>query len=111
MDGRSEDPAVVVLDGRRDGTIGLRFQLHDVVLTGARCIIVDASSLDALPSPAIAAMLTAHRACRRRGGHLLIRSPSRRALEQLDRTGLCHVLRVEGTDLGGPAARAVAACG
>lgn len=110
MDQRSEQPAVVVLN-HSDGAVGLRFQLHDVVQAGARCIIVDASSLDALPSPAIAAMLTAHRACRRRGGHLLIRSPSRRALEQLDRTGLCHVLRVEGDDLHEPEPRNGAACG
>lgn len=96
--GTGDAPAVVVLDGSADDTARLRFQLHDVVLAGARCIVVDTSSLDALPSPAIAAMLTAHRACRRRGGQLLIRSPSRRALEQLDRTGLRHVLHVENTD-------------
>jgi anti-anti-sigma regulatory factor len=108
MDSRTQTPVVIVLDGCRDGTVGLRFQLHEVVLAGARCIIVDASSLDALPSPAIAAMLTAHRACRRRGGQLLIRSPSRRALEQLDRTGLCHVLRIEVTEFRGTASRAAA---
>jgi anti-anti-sigma factor len=78
-----------------DTTPELRFHLHDVVLAGARSIVVDASSMDAIPSAAIAAMLTAHRACRRRGGRLTIRHPSRRALDQLARTGLWRVLEVE----------------
>jgi anti-anti-sigma factor len=93
----ADEPVVVELAGPDgpDGTPELRFQLHDVVLSGARCIVVDASSLDAIPSAAIAAMLTAHRACRRRGGRLMIRHPSRRALDQLARTGLWRVLEVE----------------
>jgi anti-anti-sigma factor len=93
----TDEPVVVELSatGDPDGTPELRFQLHDVVLSGARSIVVDASSLDAIPSAAIAAMLTAHRACRRRGGRLMIRHPSRRALDQLARTGLWRVLEVE----------------
>jgi anti-anti-sigma factor len=93
----TEEPVVVELSasGDLDGTPELRFQLHDVVLSGARSIVVDAASLDAIPSAAIAAMLTAHRACRRRGGRLIIRHPSRRAMDQLTRTGLWRVLAVE----------------
>ncbi len=92
-----DEPVVVALSaiGDPDGTPELRFQLHDVVLSGARSIVIDASSLDAIPSAAIAAMLTAHRACRSRGGGLMIRHPSRRALDQLARTGLWRVLEVE----------------
>jgi anti-anti-sigma factor len=91
------EPVVVVLsaDVERDGVPDFRFQLHDALLAGARDIVVDASSLDALPSAAIAAMLTAHRACRRRGGQVVLRRPSRRALDQLHRTGLWRVLEVE----------------
>ncbi|MGQ0842504.1 MAG: STAS domain-containing protein [Sporichthyaceae bacterium] len=89
------DESVVVLDQSRDGIARLRFELHHLVLAGARWIVVDASAVDGLPSPAIASMLTAHRACRRRGGRLLIRAPGRRALEQLERTGLHFVLQVE----------------
>lgn len=94
MDSEIRGVVVVDLESAYDPA-GLRFQLHEVVLSGARCIVVDASAIDVLPSSAIAAMLVAHRACRRRGGHLAIRSPSRRALEQLHRTGLRHVLQVE----------------
>ncbi len=91
------DPFVVTLGnvGGPDGVPDLRFQLHDAVLSGARVIVVDASAVDGLPSAAIAAMLTAHRACRRRGGRVVICHPGRRTLDQLRRTGLWRVLAVE----------------
>lgn len=75
MDSEIRGVVVVDLESAYDPA-GLRFQLHEVVLSGARCIVVDASAVDVLPSSAIAAMLVAHRACRRRGGHLAIRSPA-----------------------------------
>ncbi|MGQ0465070.1 MAG: STAS domain-containing protein [Sporichthyaceae bacterium] len=90
-------PVVVMLDVSPDDPAHVRYQLHKVVTAGAQSIVVDASLVESLPSTAIATMLTAHRVCRRRGGGLLIRRPNRRILEQLDRTGLRHVLRVENT--------------
>lgn len=94
-----EDPVVVTLHPDVDplGMPDLRLHLHHVVLAGARDIVVDASCLDELPSAVIGALLTAHRACRGRGGRVAIRYPSRRALDQLQRTGLRHVFEVEPT--------------
>lgn len=93
----AEDPVVVTLhpDVESDGMPDLRYQLHEVVLGGARHIVVDASCMDELPSPVIGALLTAHRACRGRGGQVAIRYPSRRALDQLHRTGLWRVFRID----------------
>ncbi len=78
-----------------DGMPDLRMHLHEVVLGGARDIVIDASCVDELPSAVIGALLTAHRACRRRGGQVAIRYPSRRALDQLHRTGLWRVFQIE----------------
>lgn len=91
------DTVVIALDGRpeSDDLADFRFQLHRSILHGARTIVVDASSMDALPSALIAAVLIAHRSCRRRGGRVILRNPSQRALNQLQRTGLAHVLQVE----------------
>ncbi|WP_344608732.1 STAS domain-containing protein [Sporichthya brevicatena] len=92
-----DDVAVVLLhpDVEPDGMPDLRFELHELVLAGVRTIVVDASCLDELPSPVIGALLTAHRACRARGGAVAIRFPSRRALDQLHRTGLWRVFDVD----------------
>lgn len=100
-----DDPVLVTLhpDVERDGLPDLRFQLHETVLAGAREIVVDASCLDELPSAVIGALLTAHRACRGRGGHVAIRYPSRRALDQLYRTGLWRIFRIEPTPARGGA--------
>lgn len=106
----SDDPVVVALhpDVEHDGMPDLRIQLHDVVAAGARDIVVDASCLDELPSPVIGALLTAHRACRGRGGRVAIRFPSRRALDQLQRTGLWRVFDIDSkptSDLRAASAR------
>lgn len=79
-----------------DAVAELRFELHSAVAAGARRIVVDASQRPArLPAAALAAMVTAHRACRRRGGRLAVRQPSGRAIEQLRRNGLWRVFGVE----------------
>ncbi len=103
-----EDPVVVTLhpDVEPDGLPDLRFRLHEVVLAGARNIVVDASCIDELPSAVIGALLTAHRACRGRGGHVAIRYPSRRAIDQMHRTGLWRVFEIEHTSAGAPRAAA-----
>lgn len=92
-----EDPVVVTLhpDVEPNGLPDLRFHLHETVLAGARNIVIDASCLDELPSAVIGALLTAHRACRGRGGRVVIRYPSRRALDQLHRTGLWRIFQIE----------------
>ncbi|MBE1604107.1 STAS domain-containing protein [Actinopolymorpha pittospori] len=78
-----------------EGTADLRWQLHDLVLAGSRQIIVDVSAVDRVSSTAVAALLTAHRACRARGGGVVIRRPSRRTLDLLHHTGLHRILEVE----------------
>lgn len=78
------------------GMPDLRRHLHELVLGGVRDIVIDASCLDELPSPVIGALLTAQRACRERGGRVVIRYPSRRALDQMQRTGLWRVFDIDG---------------
>ncbi|NLT56544.1 MAG: STAS domain-containing protein [Actinomycetales bacterium] len=81
----------------RDGVADLRWRLRELVLSGARIIVVDIGSAGVLSSSAVAAMLSAHRACRARGGRLVIHNPDRRTLDLLRRTGLWRVLRQELT--------------
>jgi anti-sigma B factor antagonist len=95
-------PEVVVLDASlvAGGLIDLRSRVQDVVLSGVRTIIVDVSQLDCLSSAMLTALLWAQRRCRARGGTVLLRAPSRRSLDMLQRTGLWNVLAIEGP--GGP---------
>lgn len=97
MKGHAADRVIVTLhpDVEPHGMPDLRYHLHEIVLSGAREIVVDASCIDELPSPVIGALLTAHRACRGRGGQVTIRYPSRRALDQLHRTGLWRVFHID----------------
>lgn len=102
MDGLSwscADTVVIGLDGMTasDDLADFRFQLHRAIRQGAWTIVVDTSSLRALPSTLIAAVLIAHRSCRRRGGYVILRNPSHEALNQLQRTGLEHLLQEERT--------------
>ena len=78
-----------------DGLAELRWELRSLVLAGARRIVIDVSQVSHLPSSAVAAMLGAHRSCRARGGGVVIRDPSRRTLDLLQRTGLWRVLRLD----------------
>ena len=91
------DEAVLELteDMVADGVATLRWTLHDLVLAGARVLIVDVSQVEQLSSTAVAALLWTHRACRVRGGGVVLRSPNRRTLELLHRTGLWRVLQIE----------------
>ncbi len=91
------DEAVLDLteDMVADGVATLRWQLHDLVLAGARVLVVDVSRVEQLSSTAVAALLWAHRACRVRGGGVVLRRPNRRTLELLHRTGLWRVLQIE----------------
>jgi anti-sigma B factor antagonist len=62
-------------------------------------IIVDVASIGELSSGTVAALLSAHRICRARGGGLVLRNPSRRTSELLRRTGLSRVLLRDNTPL------------
>ena len=73
----------------------LREQLHQILAGGVRTIVVDASCLDELPLGVMGTLLTAHRTCEARGGHISIRYASRRALDQLGRSGLARLFHIE----------------
>ena len=76
--------------------------LNDALLAGARCVVVDLSRARLLSSSAVASLLGAHRACRARGGVLVLRGANRRTADLLNRTGLCRVIQLE-PDRGSPA--------
>ncbi|GAB3403351.1 STAS domain-containing protein [Flindersiella endophytica] len=78
-----------------EGMTGLRWQLRAHLSGGARYIIVDVSRVRHLSSTALAALLGAHRICRTRGGAVVLRSPGRRTLDLLTRTGLHQVFRID----------------
>jgi anti-anti-sigma regulatory factor len=78
-----------------EGLADLRWYLHDLVLAGARSIVVDLSSAAKVESATLAALLGAHRVCRARGGGVVLRDPLGPVSELLLRTGLWRVLSVE----------------
>jgi anti-sigma B factor antagonist len=91
---RTNGNATIVLTEAlvEDGLADSREQLRAVVLSGARVIVVDVASMRELSSGTVAVLLGAHRICRARGGGLVLRNPSRRTCELLQRTGLARVL-------------------
>lgn len=78
-----------------NGMAELRWELRDLVLAGVRNLIVDVSRIDRLSSTTLAALLGTHRACRARGGGVIIRNPNAKALDLLRRTGLHRVFLVD----------------
>ena len=91
------DGAVVVLDDRQvtEGLSDLRWHLRDLLLAGAQTIEVDLSGTTRLGSTALAALLSAHRACRARGGGVVLLNPNRQVTDLMRRTGLWRVFAVE----------------
>ncbi|WP_236827283.1 MULTISPECIES: STAS domain-containing protein [unclassified Blastococcus] len=81
-----------------DGVADIRWALHDALITGARRVVVDVRDVEHLSSPAAASLLTAHRACRARGGSVVVRGANRRTMGLLRRTGLWRVLGLDGLD-------------
>ena len=77
------------------GMAELRWELRDLVLSGARNVVVDVAQVEDLSSTALAALLSTHRACRARGGGVIIRNPNRRARDLLQHTGLHRVFLIE----------------
>jgi anti-sigma B factor antagonist len=100
---------VIVLDDSAvtDGLSDLRWHLRDLVLAGARTIEVDLSGTSRMGSSALAALLSAHRACRARGGGVVLVNPNRHVTDVMRRTGLWRVFRVERTDRAPLGAEAV----
>jgi anti-sigma B factor antagonist len=95
-DGATEEVVVRLGEARLgDGLADVRWLLHDALRAGARRIVVDLDGVPTLASPALASFLWAHRACRARGGALVLRGPDRRTRDMLRRTGLRQVLRVQ----------------
>jgi anti-sigma B factor antagonist len=93
------DPVVVLDDAAvTDGLSDLRWHLHDLVLGGARSIEVDLSRTSRISSSALAALLSAHRACRARGGAVVLVNPNRQVTDVMRRTGLWRVFQVERHD-------------
>lgn len=78
-----------------DGLADVRWLLHDALLAGARRLVVDLSGVRVLSSSAVASFLWAHRACRARGGALVLRGANRRTEDLLHRTGLWRVIQLE----------------
>ena len=82
-------------DAGGQGLPDLRWELHDLVVAGARTIVVDLSTAPRVGSGAVGALLGAHRVCKARGGGVVIRDPGRQTLDLLQRTGLWRVFTVE----------------
>jgi anti-anti-sigma factor len=94
---QTEDRAVFVVDDHLvgEGLPELRWQLHDLVVAGTSTIVVDLSAATRVGSGALAALLGAHRACRARGGAVVLRNPGRQVSDLMQRTGLWRVFVVE----------------
>jgi anti-sigma B factor antagonist len=75
-----------------NGMADLRGELRELVLSGARVIVVDVAQMGELSSGVVTVLLGTHRICRARGGGLMLRNPTRRTAELLQRTGLSRVL-------------------
>jgi anti-anti-sigma factor len=92
--GATADEVVLRLDDDlvSDGLPDLRWGLHDALLAGARRVVVDVSAVSSLSSSAVASLLAAHRACRARGGGVVLTGTNRRTEDLLLRTGLWRVL-------------------
>jgi anti-sigma B factor antagonist len=100
---------VIVLDDQAvtEGLSDLRWHLRDLVLGGAQTIEVDLSGTSRMGSSALAALLSAHRACRARGGGVVLVNPNRHVTDVMRRTGLWRVFRVEWSERGSTVQEAV----
>jgi len=92
-----EGGAAIVLDDRTvtDGLSYLRCHLRELVLGVAQTIEVDLSHTSRIGSTALAALLNAHRACRARGGGVVLVDPNRQVTDVMKRTGLWRVFQVQ----------------
>jgi len=79
------------------GLTTLRWQLRGLVMEGVTLVVIDVSEVNQISSTLLAALLDTHRACRRRGGGVVIRHASRKTTDVLHRTGLDRVFDVEAS--------------
>jgi anti-sigma B factor antagonist len=94
---RRQDCVVVSLDDDSllEGLTDLRWRLRQVLADGTPTVLVDVSRVERLSSATIAALLWARRQSQARGGQVILRSPSRRSLEMLRRTGLGRLFAID----------------
>lgn len=97
VDTTHSDRAIVELtdDAHVEDLADLRWNLRHLLMSGVRDIVVDVAGLRQLSSTCVAALLSTHRICRIRGGGVVLRTPNRRTLDLLRRTGLHHVFEIE----------------
>ncbi|WBQ03398.1 STAS domain-containing protein [Kribbella sp. CA-293567] len=77
------------------GMAGLRWQLRDLVMDGTYLVVVDLSEVDQISPQLLAGLLDTHRACRRRGGGVVVRHANHQVTELLRRTSLDKVFEIE----------------
>ena len=92
-----DDVAITVSEADQQ-VADLRWKLCDVVLAGARSLVVDVSALTCLSSDTLAALLGAYRMCSDRGGVVVLVGCSRETVDLLHRTGLYQVLQIRSAD-------------
>lgn len=92
------DSVVITMTDRtaRDVIFDLRWRLEELLATGPTTLLVDASRLSRLSSPAVAALLWANRHCASRGVRVAVRDRGSTA-GLLRRTGLDGVLDTEAS--------------
>ncbi|WP_175507644.1 STAS domain-containing protein [Nocardioides terrae] len=92
----NDDVVVITLSDRtvRDVIFNLRWRLEELLTTAPTRLVIDASQVSRLSSPAIAALLWANRHCAARGVRVAVRDAGPTA-GLLRRTGLEGVLDVE----------------
>ncbi len=77
-----------------EGLSSLRWEIVDVLTSGARSLVVDCADVSVLPPPALRSLLGAHRACRARGGRVVLEQCEPRVLETVQGCGLARVFQV-----------------
>ena len=66
----------------------VQWRLDTLLETGARTVVVDMSEVGHLSSRTIAALLWVQRCCAARGVDMMLRQPSRRSVDTLERSGI-----------------------
>lgn len=97
----SGDEVVVALssNGMPDAVDTLEDRLDVVLASGARALVLDMSAVETVSSTTVTVLLWAKRRCSARGVAVLLRQPSRRCLDTLERIGLLGGLTVEPPSL------------
>jgi anti-anti-sigma factor len=99
-DGAVGRHVIVVLSsaGLAEALDDLERRLDVALDVGPRAIVIDMSAIEQVSSTTIAALLWARRRCSSRGVEILLRHPSRRCRDTLERMGLMGMVAVVPTD-------------